>query len=268
MQKDEVNLYTLGSRGSLPVCGEEYREFGGATTCFLLKKDKYALIVDCGTGLYKAKELLADCQKIDIVLTHMHYDHVLGLLKPDVFPKNIQLNFYSTFKNWYENNSFNDFLTKPYWPTHFMCNHILHDVGDTNNEVLLNGEFKAKFVPSNHPDNSNVIILECANHKIAFMFDFEHRSFSRFNYEELKNCDIILYDGMYDNEDYYMHSGWGHSTYEEGCSLAKMVNADYLIITHHSPECNDEKLLSKERKAKCLFSNTHFARCGDILKLK
>lgn len=74
----KYQLYCCGSRGSRPVEGKRFNEFGGFTSCYVLKTDDYALIIDCGTGLYEANNIILDCSTIDIVLTHMHYDHILG----------------------------------------------------------------------------------------------------------------------------------------------------------------------------------------------
>ena len=53
-------LYVCGSRGSMPMHGDEYSEFGGATSCYILKKGTYALVLDCGSGFVRAKELLPE----------------------------------------------------------------------------------------------------------------------------------------------------------------------------------------------------------------
>ena len=35
---------------------------------------------------------------------------------------------------------------------------------------------------------------------------------------------------------------WGHSTWQEGCRLAKLAQVRRLIITHHDPSFSDEDL--------------------------
>ena len=80
MKEREYKLYCLGCRGSHPVFGAQYLEFGGQTSCYVIKCEDYAMVIDCGTGLYEARELLSDCEIVDVFLTHIHYDHVLGLL--------------------------------------------------------------------------------------------------------------------------------------------------------------------------------------------
>ena len=44
----------------MPMHGDEYSEFGGATSCYILKKGTYALVLDCGSGLVRAKEFLPE----------------------------------------------------------------------------------------------------------------------------------------------------------------------------------------------------------------
>ena len=106
----------MGCRGSWPICGPEFAEFGGATSCYILKKGSHALIVDCGTGLYTAGPLLADCTVIDVVLTHVHYDHLIGILNWSVFPRTAQLRFYARFSAWYGTETFAQFMRPPFWP--------------------------------------------------------------------------------------------------------------------------------------------------------
>ena len=87
MSKNTYTLYCLGCRGSYPVEGKQFTEYGGQTTCYVLKHGTHAVVLDCGTGLYGAEDLLSDCTVVDVLISHVHYDHVLGLLAMNVFPK-------------------------------------------------------------------------------------------------------------------------------------------------------------------------------------
>ena len=63
-------LHVFGCRGSMPVTGANFVEFGGETSCYILKKGDYALIVDCGSGLYNAKDVfLLDPKSNDYLTT-------------------------------------------------------------------------------------------------------------------------------------------------------------------------------------------------------
>ena len=72
-----------GVRGSLPAPGPEYVRYGGHTSCLALSHDRAgppSLILDAGTGLLRAGEMLAgEPFRGTILLSHLHWDHVLGL---------------------------------------------------------------------------------------------------------------------------------------------------------------------------------------------
>ena len=70
-----MNCVLLGSGGWIPTSRRE-------TCCALLRKDAQALLIDAGTGIQRLLEepdLLAGAESVDIVLTHFHLDHIVGL---------------------------------------------------------------------------------------------------------------------------------------------------------------------------------------------
>ena len=70
-------------RGSLPAAGRDFVRYGGHTSCLALTADGAsapALVLDAGTGLLQAMELLGGTPfDGTILLTHLHWDHVVGL---------------------------------------------------------------------------------------------------------------------------------------------------------------------------------------------
>ncbi len=68
-------LTILGGGGWLPAHERH-------TACALLRQGQAAIMIDAGTGvgrLIERPELLQGVQRLDIVLTHFHLDHVAGL---------------------------------------------------------------------------------------------------------------------------------------------------------------------------------------------
>ena len=71
-----------GVRGSIPCPGPETKRYGGNTPCVEVRCGDRLLILDAGTGL---RELGAALERdngaidADILLTHCHYDHVMGI---------------------------------------------------------------------------------------------------------------------------------------------------------------------------------------------
>jgi len=78
-----LRLRFCGVRGSTPASGIEFVRYGGHTSCLALSHDGAdapSLVLDAGTGLTCVSRLLGgDAFTGTILLTHLHWDHTLGL---------------------------------------------------------------------------------------------------------------------------------------------------------------------------------------------
>lgn len=264
MSECKYRLYCLGCRGSHTVFGKQYLEFGGQTSCYIIKSEDYAMVIDCGTGLYEAGEILCDCSVIDIFLTHIHYDHIIGLLDWSVFPKNARISFYATFRNWFGAETISEFYRKPFWPAQPSLG-PLYDISQDGAPFDLGKGIVVRSFPADHPDSAGIFYIQLEDKSVCVMFDCENPS--SMPTELVDHCDILLYDGMYENETYADKIGWGHSTWQEGCRLAKNSQVKKLIITHHDPSFDDDDLLLLEKKAKEIFGDSCFARAGAVYEI-
>ena len=151
MTELESILHICGCRGSRPVCGPQFDEFGGHTTCFVLRQGDQAVVLDCGSGLTNGAKILQGCTRVDVLLTHLHYDHLIGLLDWSVFPAGVIPTFYSTFSDW-EGDPLAEFCRPPFWPVG-PGKHQLRDVrrGET---VSLGAGISAAFYRSGHPNEA------------------------------------------------------------------------------------------------------------------
>jgi phosphoribosyl 1,2-cyclic phosphodiesterase len=78
-----LQIHFCGVRGSTPAAGIEFVRYGGHTACVALAHDDAGaptLVLDAGAGLVTLSQLLAGAPFIGtIMLSHLHWDHVLGL---------------------------------------------------------------------------------------------------------------------------------------------------------------------------------------------
>ena len=82
-----MKLKFWGVRGSIPSPGSDTVKYGGNTLCLELSfsNPERLIIVDAGSGMRAlgdsmiAQNLQNGQMKADILLTHTHLDHILGL---------------------------------------------------------------------------------------------------------------------------------------------------------------------------------------------
>ena len=57
-----------------------------------------------------------------------------------------------------------------------------------------------------------------------------------------ENADILLWDGMYTNEEITNKKGWGHSTVEQAIYFTRKSTVKKTVICHHSPTRSDDEI--------------------------
>lgn len=254
-------MYILGARGTHSVSGKNYLEYGGNTSCYVLKRNNHAIILDCGTGMYQAKELLSDCTRIDIVLSHLHYDHIVGLLKP-VYPRGIEVNLHAEFQKWGGEDILKSFFNVPFWPV-IPMGIKYHDIKEKTK--LCDGVYLSAF-GGNHPNYASIVRLDLDGVGFCFATDYEHGE--EFPKEAIEGCSFLLYDGTFSPEEYSKYIGWGHSDWLNGHMIAKQYGVKNLFIAHHDPNKKDNELKKIEEEAKKVNQNIIFAKENTVVDIK
>jgi glyoxylase-like metal-dependent hydrolase (beta-lactamase superfamily II) len=76
-----MRVTLFGTRGSVPTPGPETTRYGGNTPAVEVRaKDGTVLALDAGTGIRRlGAQVPTATARIDILLTHLHMDHIQGL---------------------------------------------------------------------------------------------------------------------------------------------------------------------------------------------
>ena len=85
-----ATLWVLGSAGWMPRAGQE-------TSCFLLEVGEQLIMLDAGTGVANldfAAEALRRHDRISVILSHYHLDHLIGLMYLERFTSDMRVDVY------------------------------------------------------------------------------------------------------------------------------------------------------------------------------
>lgn len=256
-----------GTRGSIAVPGKDTTVYGGNTTCLEITLDSgRKIILDAGTGIRALGDnLLAKKENVDVtlLLTHIHWDHVLGFLFFDpIFEPTakISIDGFSTCMK----GLTSIFATKRgdgFFPVKFeelkariqhldALRHGPMDVdGVVIDTVLLQhpqGGFGFRF-----REGKKTLVFITDNELTEDAWDGRHPD----DYAVFcKDVDILIHDAQFLPEEVVKCRGWGHSDYRATLELAQKAYVKKLILFHHDPSRTDEELASIEKICQDLAS--------------
>ncbi|MDB9822323.1 MBL fold metallo-hydrolase [Deltaproteobacteria bacterium] len=251
-----------GTRGSIPVPGKDTTIYGGNTTCLEITLDSgKTIIIDAGTGLRLLGEKLLKEKKnqdIHLLITHIHWDHVLGFpfFKPiyDASSKIYIDGNHNCLKGL--KYTFDNKMGDGFFPIKF--DDLRAEI--TYLEKLIKGplEIDGTIIDSiqlHHPQGGLGFRLREGDKTLVFITDnelaggaWEGRSpkeYARF----CKGADILIHDSQYTPEEIDRRTGWGHSDYKAAFELAYNADVKKLILFHHDPPRSDVEV--KEIEVLC-----------------
>ncbi len=292
MDSERFIVRFWGTRGSFPVPGPTTVRYGGNTPCVELQVGYHTIILDAGTGIINlGHDLLRRAEEngdepivATILLTHLHHDHTHGFpfFAPVLNKKSIlHILGPHTFQQKLEDELSNVVLT-PNFPIniHEMPSFkIIHTLNDT--EVLVFGDDPSdlhvfnvyhdqrELAPDDvrvrihkgyaHPKNGVYIYrVEWRGKSVVFASDTEgyvgtDQRLVRF----AQDTDVLIHDAQYTHEVYVQgRQGWGHSTIEMACEVARQSNTKQLVLFHHDPAHSDDMVDQMEQHGRELFPNT------------
>lgn len=252
------NLYLkiYGSRGTVPVCEEEFWQYGGNTACAGLIFFDKILVFDAGTGIRRlAAQWQGKCREYHIFLSHLHMDHIQGLpLFAPLYDSLASVTIYGMTKLGRGiREQLHDYLGTALWPVAeeaFSCKLAYQEIVE-NSCVYLEGEqtVAVKAAAVFHPGGACAYRVETEEGVFVYGLDYEHGKGQEAVLGELATgADILLYDGQYFPEEYEKKAGWGHSTWKEGRKLQESCGIKKLLIGHHEPLHTDRELREEEEK--------------------
>jgi phosphoribosyl 1,2-cyclic phosphodiesterase len=270
-----------GVRGSIPCPGRNTYRYGGNTPCIELSFDimDRSLIIDAGSGIRElgnkimARDFPKGPLKIEIFLTHTHWDHIIGL--PFFVPLYVpgsRVKIYGPPS--LEGLSLQEVVGGQFSYHYFPIRHselaAKIDYVELKEGILDAGDglvIKTKFL--NHPvmclgyrfeykglvfctlydtepfrnvficDPSNPAYNEDMHHEGELIAGEENRRLEEF----IDRADMVVYDAQYTGKEYEAGKiGWGHSPCEYAIAAATRAGVKRLCLFHHDPLRTDDEL--------------------------
>jgi ribonuclease BN (tRNA processing enzyme) len=284
-----------GVRGSYPTPGPQTVRHGGNTSCIEVQVGGHILILDAGSGIIRLGEDLllrpssaGEMLNLSLFITHAHSDHLIGF--PFFAPLFESRSDIDIFGPSLEGRSIEQIVTPimspPYFPVDMRklpSQRRFHTLSDeqyifwrseqqgepqmvSDPEAARDGEVCvfAKFTQS-HPMNGAIHFrIEYAGHSMIYATDVEwgkqcNAEFLAFAH----GADLLIHDAQYTTEDYESaKQGFGHSSIEMATSVAREAEVRSLILFHHEPNYDDNKLDAMEAQARIQFACTQSAYEG------
>jgi ribonuclease Z len=265
-----------GVRGSVPVSGAEYLRYGGNTACIELRCGGRQLILDAGSGLRPAGDALRaqGVDEIDVLLTHSHYDHVIGLpFFHPLYDPRIRVVLWSGHLHgrMTTRQLVAEFMRPPWFPVEVdSCASNLACRDFAPGDVLVPREgIVIRTASLNHPGGCVGYRVEWAGRVVVLVSDTEHvpGKLDATVLDLIADADLVIYDATYTDAEMKRYRGFGHSTWQQGIKLCRAAGARRLALFHHEPARTDAQLDAIQAKAQTEFAGAFAARDGMVVDL-
>jgi phosphoribosyl 1,2-cyclic phosphodiesterase len=279
-----------GVRGSHPTPGPQTVFYGGNTACVSVQVAGQTIIFDAGTGIIPlGRELATRCRQSGqplqavILFSHLHHDHTLGF--PFFVPAHNPATRLYLYGPGTSEQALEECLTHNQAPQVFPVSlremaaakefHSLIGIecvvieGNSVRVALSTAGLSPSAVVIRvlksyaHPGGTYAYRIEYRGQSLVYATDTEgyvggDRRLTAF----AKGADLLIHDAQYSPEDYLLKQGFGHSTPQMACEVARAAGAKRLALFHHDPGYDDECVHDLEEQAQALFKGAFSAREG------
>ncbi|MEM7072896.1 MAG: MBL fold metallo-hydrolase [Pseudomonadota bacterium] len=264
-----------GVRGTCPRWAPSVSRFGGATSCVECTVGQERLVFDMGTGLFdfacNFKQMgSSSCR---FFVSHFHIDHIQGwpFFMPAYCP-DYRFDLYAAeLEEGSLKQALQGLMQPPYFPVTMDMMHsqlTFHRIaGDSSFEI--SSGIKIRTLHLDHPGGSIGYRLDAGAASCCYITDHEHRDDAMRTRltQFIHDCDLLIYDSTYDDDEFSCYCGWGHSTWQEAVRLGLEAGAKRVAIFHHAPDRTDEQLTAIDARARIMHPGAFVARQGQIVQL-
>jgi phosphoribosyl 1,2-cyclic phosphodiesterase len=249
-----MKITLWGVRGSIPASSPETKAYGGNTSCVQIEAEDTMVLLDAGSGINNIHfDDHLSHRRIDILLTHLHIDHIqgLGFFKP-LFNPDAEIHIWGPASHSQSLRArLGRYFSPPFSPVYFRefsCNLFVHEI---SNETIELGALKIDCGFILHPGPTLGFRVQEKEKAFTYLPDHEP-ALGRNGFipdvnwisgsDLTRDADLLLHDSQFTAEEYKEKVGWGHSSMEDALAYASFLNVKRLLLSHHDPERTDREL--------------------------
>jgi len=267
-----------GVRGSTCAAGVDFIRVGGHTACVAITPSGQhapTLILDAGTGLSSVSNSLAGQPfRGDILLTHLHWDHVQGLpffVSGDTDAAEVRVLLPAQGSaSPHRPGSAAALLARSMSPPHFP---IGPDGlrGRWTFEAINTGKFGAggcRVTALEIPHKGGRTFgyrIEADGASLAYLPDHDPVGSMDAGVQLAQGVDVLLHGGMYADSEHAIARRYGHATVGEAAALGVAARAGLVVIVHHAPLRTDGQVEALVRSVSNAGAAVRVGREGDVV---
>jgi phosphoribosyl 1,2-cyclic phosphodiesterase len=244
-----------GSRGTLASPGPETVRYGGQTSCIAVELSEGSLVIlDAGTGIRPlGMSLGASPPRVDLLITHLHTDHIEGLrFFAPFWDPSVEFHIWgppAPIRNLEQRLA--PFFAPPFFPVHLRNVPSRPSFLEVPTEPWTIGSAVVTAQLIKHPGPSVGYRIEEAGRSLAYLPDHEPGLGTDLTSMEAgwisglslaRDADVLVHDGQYTTAEYEIRVGWGHSSTIDAVTFARRAGARRLALFHHDPFHGDDQL--------------------------
>ena len=259
----KINVW--GVRGSMPAPSPDFLAYGGNTSCSSVDCGEDLIVFDAGSGLTELGRRLEGRRPVHLFIGHVHIDHLLGLfLFPTFYSPGAEIHLYGEARDGVPfRRQLEALVGPPYWPVgfaDFRADVVFHEIGPEQT-IPLPGGRTVRTMRGGHPNQGLLCRLDGAGKSVAYTLDCELTEALRPRLTAFcRDAGVLIWDANYTAKDLARHTGWGHSSWEQGVALGRDAGAGLLLLTHYNQTYADDFLREQERLVR--EPGVRFAREG------
>jgi phosphoribosyl 1,2-cyclic phosphodiesterase len=250
-----MKVKVWGARGSVPSPGPETTRYGGNTSCLQVTLDDGSLLVlDAGTGIRNLGLTLAgSAPRLHILLTHLHLDHIQGLMffAPCFKPQSELVIWGPASPEASLEDRIARYISAPLSPVEVRelpCSVSFREAPSSDWEIG-SARLQAASVAHRGPTlgyritDGDTSLCYIPDHEPALGADLSTLPPEWISgYELASGATLLVHDCQYFDDEYPNHLGWGHSGLTDSLTFARRVEARRTLLFHHDPMHSDDRL--------------------------